>query len=58
MSLFLTEWFSNRNSSDNDKRRLKTDKDFLKDWFDAHMRMNVHISKICSKAFRGLYNIR
>ena len=56
MSLFLTEWFSNRNSSDNDKRRLKTDKDFLKHWFDAHMRMNVHISKICSKAFRGLYN--
>ena len=27
-------------------------------WFNAHMRMNVHISKICSKAFRGLYNIR
>ena len=27
-------------------------------WFDAHMRMNVHIGKICSKAFRGLYNIR
>ena len=26
--------------------------------FDAHMRMNVHIGKICSKAFRGLYNIR
>ena len=24
---------------------------------DAHMRMNVHIGKICSKAFRGLYNI-
>ena len=22
------------------------------------MRMNVHIGKICSKAFRGLYNIR
>ena len=27
-------------------------------WFDAHMRMNVHIGKICSKAFRGLYNIK
>ena len=27
-------------------------------WFDVHMRMNVHIGKICSKAFRGLYNIR
>ena len=30
----------------------------LGSWFDAHMRMNVHIGKICSKAFRGLYNIR
>ena len=30
----------------------------LGSWFDAFMRMNVHISKICSKAFRGLYNIR
>ena len=30
----------------------------LRSWFDAHMRMNVHIGKICSKAFRGLYNIR
>ena len=30
----------------------------LESWFDAHMRMNVHIGKICSKAFRGLYNIR
>ena len=27
-------------------------------WFDAHMRMNVHIGKLSSKAFRGLYNIR
>ena len=30
----------------------------LGSWFDAHMRMNVHIGKICSKAFRGLCNIR
>ena len=30
----------------------------LGSWFDAHMRMDVHIGKICSKAFRGLYNIR
>ena len=30
----------------------------LGSWFDAHVRMNVHIGKICSKAFRGLYNIR
>ena len=30
----------------------------LGSWFDAHMRMNVHIGKICSKAFRGQYNIR
>ena len=30
----------------------------LGSWFDARMRMNVHIGKICSKAFRGLYNIR
>ena len=30
----------------------------LGSWFNAHMRMNVHIGKICSKAFRGLYNIR
>ena len=30
----------------------------LGSWFDAHMRMNVHIGKICSKAFHGLYNIR
>ena len=29
----------------------------LGSWFDTHMRMNVHIGKICSKAFRGLYNI-
>ena len=30
----------------------------LGSWFNAHMRMNVHIGKICSKAFRGLCNIR
>ena len=30
----------------------------LGSWFNAHMRMNVHIGKICSKAFCGLYNIR
>ena len=30
----------------------------LGSWFDDHMRMNVHIGKVCSKAFRGLYNIR
>ena len=30
----------------------------LGSWFDAHMRMDVHIGKICSKAFRALYNIR
>ena len=30
----------------------------LGSWFDAHVRMNVHIGKICSKGFRGLYNIR
>lgn len=27
-------------------------------WFDNHMSMNTHIGKMCSKAFRGLYNIR
>ena len=31
---------------------------YLGSWFDAHMQMNVHIGKICRKAFRGLYNIR
>ena len=30
----------------------------LGSWFDAHMRMDVHVGKICSTAFRGLYNIR
>ena len=27
-------------------------------WLDKHMSMNVHVGKVCSKAFRGLYNIR
>lgn len=27
-------------------------------WFDERMSMSVHIGKICSRAFRGLYNIR
>ena len=27
-------------------------------WFYAHMLMNVHIGKICSRAFRGLFSIR
>ena len=27
-------------------------------WFDNHMSMNIHIGKVFSKAFRGLYNIR
>ena len=30
----------------------------LGSWFENHMSMNVHVGKICSKAFRGLYNIR
>ena len=30
----------------------------LGSWFDIHMSMNVHVGKVCSKAFRGLYNIR
>jgi hypothetical protein len=27
-------------------------------WFDKNMSMDVHVGKVCSKAFRGLYNIR
>ena len=27
-------------------------------WFDSHISMNSHIEKVCSKAFRSLYNIR
>ncbi|CAH3146341.1 unnamed protein product, partial [Porites evermanni] len=27
-------------------------------WFDNNMSMNTHTGKVCSKAFRGLYNIR
>ena len=30
----------------------------LGSWFDAHIRMKVHVGKICSKAFHGLYSIR
>ena len=30
----------------------------LGSWFDKHMSMNVHVGKVCSKAFRGLYNIK
>ena len=27
-------------------------------WFDQHMSMNDHVSKVCSKAFYSLYNLR
>ena len=27
-------------------------------WLDTHMSMNIHIGKICSKAFRSLYHIK
>ena len=27
-------------------------------WFDSHMSMDIHIGRVCSKAFRSLYNIR
>ena len=27
-------------------------------WFDTTMSMNIHIGKVCSKAFHSLYNIR
>jgi hypothetical protein len=27
-------------------------------WFDSHMSMDIHIGKVCSMAFRSLYNIR
>ena len=30
----------------------------LGSWFDNHLFMSTHIGKVCSKAFRGLYNIR
>ena len=26
-------------------------------WFDQHMSMNDHVSKVCSKAFYNLYNL-
>ena len=27
-------------------------------WFDSHISMDIHIGKVCSKAFRSLYNMR
>ena len=30
----------------------------LESWLDTHMSMNLHISKICRKAFRSLYHIK
>ena len=30
----------------------------LRAWFDKNMSMDVHVGKVYSKAFRGLYNIR
>lgn len=30
----------------------------LGEWFDNSTSMNVHVGKVCSKVFRGLYNIR
>ncbi|KAK3699222.1 hypothetical protein QZH41_002092 [Actinostola sp. cb2023] len=30
----------------------------LGSWFDNRMTMGTHVGKVCSKAFRGLYNIR
>jgi hypothetical protein len=27
-------------------------------WFDSHMSLDIHIGKVCSKAFRSLFNIR
>ena len=30
----------------------------LGSWFDSKMSISIHISKICSKAFHGLYQIR
>ena len=30
----------------------------LGSWFDKHMSMSVHVGKMCSKAFGGLYKIR
>ena len=27
-------------------------------WFDSYMSMDIHIGKVCSKAFRSLYKIR
>ena len=30
----------------------------LGSWLDIHMSMNIHVSKVCSKAFRSLYHIK
>jgi hypothetical protein len=29
---------------------------FVVSWFDDTMSMNIHVGKVCSKAFHGLYN--
>ena len=29
----------------------------LGSWFDMHMSMDMHVGKVCSKAFRSLYHI-
>ena len=29
----------------------------LATWFDNHMSMDIHVVKVCSEAFRGLYTI-
>jgi hypothetical protein len=30
----------------------------LGSWFDMHMSMDMHVGKVCSKAFRSLYHIK
>jgi hypothetical protein len=30
----------------------------LGSWFDMHMSMDIHVGKVCSKAFRSLYHIK
>jgi hypothetical protein len=30
----------------------------LGSWFDMHMSMDIHVSKVCSKAFPSLYHIK
>jgi hypothetical protein len=32
--------------------------DNLGSWFDMHMSMDIHVGKVCSKAFRSLYHIK